>query len=140
MNQEEFALTLVNLLTSENSVAFLGRTIKRLKHASITMLFSQEIIDELFFEVAGIVATRGVKLHAIPKIKKFSATKSFTQNSRQPLANFVPNSKSMLCAFSFLRKQGFTQCQGFGAFSLDMRSECQTLSGTLRAHPKDPCG
>ena len=47
MIQEEFTLKHVNFLTSENSVEFLGRTIKRLKNGNITMEFSQKFIDEL---------------------------------------------------------------------------------------------
>ena len=91
MIQEEFTLKHVNFLTSENSVEFLGRTIKRLKNGNITMEFSQKFIDELLkiFEVTGKVTTTGLKLQALPEDQKVQCDRVIHQKYRSAVGKLL---------------------------------------------------
>ena len=91
MIQEEFTLKHVNFLTSENSVEFLGRTIKRLKNGNITMEFSQKFIDELLkiFEVTGKVTTTGLKLQVLPEDQKAQCDRVIHQNYRSAVGKLL---------------------------------------------------
>ena len=90
MIQEYFTLKHVNLLTSENPVEFLGRTIKRLKSGNITMEFSQKFIDELLkiFEVTSKVTIAGLKLQALSEDEKALRDKVIHQKSGELWENF----------------------------------------------------
>ena len=89
--KEEFTLKHVSFLTSENSVEFLGRTIKRLKNGNITMEFSQKFIDELLkiFEVTGKVTTTGLKLQALPEDQKVQCDKVIHQKYRSAVGKLL---------------------------------------------------
>ena len=91
MIQEEFTLKHVNFLTSENSVEFLGRTIKRLKNGNITMEFSQKFIDELLkiFEVTGKVTTTGLKFQALPEDQKVQCDQVIHQKYRSAVGKLL---------------------------------------------------
>ena len=91
MIQEEFTLKHVNFLTSENSVAFLGRTIKRFKNGNITMEFSQKFIDELLkiFEVTGKVTTTGLKLQVLPEDQKVQCDSVIHQKYRSAVGKLL---------------------------------------------------
>ena len=89
--QEEFTLKHVKFLTSENSVEFLGRTIKRLKNGNITMEFSQKFVDEVLkiFEVTGKVTTTGLKLQVLPEDQKAQCDRVIHQKHRSAVGKLL---------------------------------------------------
>ena len=91
MIQEEFTLKHVNFLTSENSVEFLGRTIKILKKGNITMELSQKFIDKLLiiFEVTGKVTTTDLKLQVLPEDHKAQCDRVTHQKYRSTVGKLL---------------------------------------------------
>ena len=83
-NEEEFTLKHVTFLTADNSVEFLGRTIKRLQRANMTMEFPQRFIDELLglCEITGKVTTTGFNLRPVPEDQMSQCDKVVCQKFR----------------------------------------------------------
>ena len=135
MIQESFTLKHVNLLTSEKSVEFLGRTIKHLKNGNITMEFLRSSLMCCSSSLMSLARSQQQvsSFKLFPKIRGLSVARSSIKNSGQRLANLLGWLKHPVkeLSRSLINPQDQDTKNWFICSSTSIRQEISSLSWNL---------